>query len=276
MSTGESVPNNGQETVLVGSRGPRLSGQVVLVTGAGQGIGQSIALRAAEEGAHVICVDIREETARATAASIGHTSTSLQADVADEQSVAALFTEVRRMGPLDHLCNVAGVAGPQGAVVDVRPDEWDETVRVNLRGPYLMSRAAVPLLIETGGSIVNIASALGHIGWRREAAYGPTKAALIQFTKSLALDYAPRIRANSISPGAVHTPMIQAVLDETGADPDTYGAIHPLTRKLIPPRAIADACIFLLSRDATFITGADLPVDCGMLATGRTTQELTQ
>lgn len=251
----------------------RLAGKHVIVTGAGQGIGRSIAIAIGQEGGHVICVDVNEETVQRTTQELDGDSTFHVADVSSESEVGEIFSRLRHTR-ISGLCNVAGIAGPQSAAHSIATDEWDQTTNVNLRGTFLMTRGVLPFLLESAGAIVNIASALAHIGWRKEAAYGPTKAAVVQFTKSLALDYAPIVRANSISPGAVKTPMIEQVLTDTDGNETEYGSIHPLTGRLIPPSAIANACVFLLSEDAAFITGIDLPVDAGMLAIGRRTGDL--
>ena len=237
-----------------------------------RGIGEAIALRLAAAGASLVCIDIDGRSAESTATKVG--GLWCQVDVADEEQVQAVLKHIGDSGPIDGLCNVAGIAGPQTLAADTPVEDWDRTHAVNLRGTFLMCKFALPFLVDSGGAIVNIASALAHIGWRAEAAYGPTKAAVVQLTKSIALDYAPVVRANTVSPGAVLTPMIQQVIDETGDDPREYGRIHPLSGELLPPRAIADACLFLLSLDASFITGVDLPVDGGMLAIGRSTAEL--
>lgn len=252
----------------------RLADQCVIVTGAGQGIGKEIAKKVADAGAQVICVDVNEDSVVQTSQELGNDATFHVTDVSDVDQVKGMF-ECLEATRITGLCNVAGIAGPQQAAHLTEPADWDRTVAVNLRGTYLVTKGAIPALNESRGSIVNIASALAHIGWRREASYGPTKAAVVQFTKSLALDYAPKIRANSISPGAVRTPMIEAVLDETDVDAAEYGSIHPLTGRLIPASAIADACVFLLSPDAAFVTGIDLPIDAGMLAIGRSAQGMS-
>lgn len=252
----------------------RLADQCVIVTGAGQGIGKEIAKKVASAGARVICVDVNKDSVEQTSQELGNEATFHFTDVSNVDQVEGMFKRLKATR-ITGLCNVAGIAGPQQTAHLTTSADWDRTVAVNLRGTYLMTRGAIPALNESRGSIVNIASALAHIGWRREASYGPTKAAVVQFTKSLALDYAPRIRANSISPGAVRTPMIEAVLDETDADAAEYGSIHPLTSRLIPASAVADACVFLLSTDADFITGIDLPVDAGMLAIGRSAQDMS-
>lgn len=254
-------------------RDARLSGRTVVVTGAGRGIGEAVAHRVAEAGARALCLDVDGAAAEATAEAVG--GVAFQVDISDEAQVRDAVADIVLRGPVHGLCNVAGIAGPQTPAGATPLDEWEATYAVNLRGTFLMCRAMLPHLVRTRGVIVNIASALAHIGWREEAAYGPTKAAVVQLTKSIALDYAPHVRANTVSPGAVLTPMIQSVLDETGADPDEYGRVHPLGGHLLPPRAIADACLFLLSDDASFVTGADLPVDAGMLAIGRSTMDLT-
>lgn len=256
----------------------RLEGRVALVTGAAGGIGQAVAATLAAAGAKVICVDLDGLGASDTADQVGGGSIGLALDVADEKAVADVFAHVRRAGTLDILCNVAGIAGPQVPAEHTSVDEWDQTFAVNTRGTFLMTKHATSLLRSSQGTIINIASALAMIGWRSESAYGPSKAAVVQFTKSAALDLAPDIRVNCVLPGAVLTPMITSVLDGS-ADLESalveYGSAHPYGGRLLSPQTIADAVLFLASDDASFITGAALPVDAGMLATGRSAVDAT-
>lgn len=255
-------------------KGRRLAGRVVLITGAAGGIGSAIARRMALEGARIVCADLDEGFVTALATELGGGSVGHHLDVSDEASVASLFSKVNDWDGLDVVCNVAGIAGPQVSAEHTSTRDWDRTFAVNTRGTFLVTRHAIPHLRRTSGNIINIASALAMIGWRSESAYGPSKAAVVQFTKSAALDLAPEIRVNCILPGAVMTPMITSVLADS-RDPDAalrqYGSIHPYGGALLPPDAIADAAVFLASDDAGFITGVALPIDAGMLASGRNT-----
>jgi NAD(P)-dependent dehydrogenase (short-subunit alcohol dehydrogenase family) len=250
-------------------------GRVAVVTGAASGIGAAACLRLAAEGARVACLDINVDGASQTAAAAGHDSFPIGVDLADEGQVqAAVVRAAEQAGAIDILVNCAGIAGPQQNAAATTAAEWDQTQVVNLRGTFLMARHALPYLVASRGVIVNIASALGFVGWRSECAYGPSKAGVVQLTKGMALDYAPKVRVNCVCPGAVRTPMISSVL-EGAADIEEalaeYGKIHPLYGRLAWPEEIADAVLFLVSADASFITGIALPVDGGFLAAGRGT-----
>ena len=252
-------------------RGARLDGKVALVTGAAQGIGAAIAELFLAEGARVACVDLNAELLeRAWRDRSGDRVVTVAADVSVEPDVArAVATAVDVFGSIDILVNVAGVAGPQSPAGETRVEDWDHTQAVNLRGTFLTVKHCLPHLVERRGSIVNVASALALVGWPSETAYGPSKAGVVQFTRGVALDYAPYLRSNCVCPGAVRTPMITAVL-EGRADREQalaeYGAIHPLTGRLAEPLEIAQAVLFLASDDASFVTGVALPVDGGFTA----------
>ena len=248
----------------------RLRQQTAIVTGASRGIGKAIAERLSEEGAFVACLDIDLETARSVAANLASPGAAFRVDVTDESSVKSAISEViAARGELHILVNNAGIAGPQEPAGSTDLAGWQQTLAVNLTGPFLCSRESLPHLVATGGVIINIASALAFIGWPNEAAYGPTKAGLVQLTKGMALDYAGKVRVNCICPGAVRTPMIESVLPE-GAIREAalaeYGRIHPLFRRLAEPREIADAVVFLASNDASLVTGAAVLVDGGLTA----------
>ena len=253
---------------MTGSR--RLADRTAVVTGAGSGIGRAIALRLAEEGAFVACADVDRKAAEATAAMLPRAGMAVVMDVTDEAAVAqAIGAVVGARGRLDILVNNAGIAGPQEPAGSTPLDGWRRTIEVNLTGPFLCSRAALPHLQASRGAIVNIASALALVGWPNESAYGPGKAGLVQFTKAMALDYARSIRVNCVCPGAVRTPMIEALLPP-GVDKEAtlreYAKIHPLHGRLAHPREIADAVVFLASDDASLMTGAVLTVDAGFTA----------
>jgi NAD(P)-dependent dehydrogenase (short-subunit alcohol dehydrogenase family) len=246
---------------------------VAVVSGAASGIGRAVSGRLAEEGARVACLDIDESGAVATAARIGNDSFAICTDVADEDQVrTAVARIVNAAGRIDVLVNCAGVAGPQQPAAGTPVEGWDRTHAVNLRGTFLLAKHALPHLRRRGGAMVNVASALAFVGWPGECAYGPSKAGVVQLTKGLAVDYAPTVRVNCVCPGAVHTPMITSVLGgavDMDAALAEYGQIHPLHRRLAQPCEVADAVLFLASDDASFITGAALPVDGGFLACGR-------
>jgi NAD(P)-dependent dehydrogenase (short-subunit alcohol dehydrogenase family) len=252
--------------------GNRMTGRVAIVTGSASGIGHAISVRLAEEGARVACLDVDASGAAVTAAEIGGRSFPVGADVADEDQVRAAVHEVAEVaGAIDVLVNNAGVAGPQERAEATSAEGWDRTHAVNLRGAFLLAKHAVAHLVQRQGAIVSIASALAFVGWPSECSYGPSKAGVVQLTKGLALDYAPSVRVNCVCPGAVRTPMITSVLEgapHMEAALADYGQIHPLRRRLALPREIADAVLFLASDDASFITGAALPVDGGFLAGG--------
>jgi NAD(P)-dependent dehydrogenase (short-subunit alcohol dehydrogenase family) len=252
--------------------GSRMGGRVAVVTGAASGIGHAISVRLAEEGARVACLDLDASGAATTADEIGGRSFPVRADVADEDQVRTAVREVvQAAGAIDVLINNAGVAGPQERAEATSAGGWDQTHAVNLRGAFLLAKHAIPYIVRQQGTIVNIASALAFVGWPSECAYGPPKAGVVQLTKGLALDYAPAVRVNCVCPGAVRTPMITSVLEgapHMEAALAEYGQIHPLRRRLALPREIADAVLFLASDDASFITGAVLPVDGGFLAGG--------
>jgi NAD(P)-dependent dehydrogenase (short-subunit alcohol dehydrogenase family) len=253
---------------MIASR--RLRDRTAVVTGAGSGIGRAIALRIAEEGGFVACADIDPRAAGETVAMLAVAGMPVEVDVTVEASVArAIGGVVGARDRLDILVNNAGIAGPQQPAGTTPLEGWRRTLDVNLTGPFLCSREALPHLQASRGVIVNIASALALVGWQNESAYGPTKAGLVQFTKAMALDYAGAIRVNCVCPGAVRTPMIEALLPadaDKEAMLEAYGKIHPLHRRLADPREIADAVIFLASDDASLMTGAVLTVDAGFTA----------
>jgi NAD(P)-dependent dehydrogenase (short-subunit alcohol dehydrogenase family) len=240
---------------------------VALVTGAGSGIGRETAIRLSDEGARVVVADIDAGAAEATAAAVGGTAVAV--DVSSRASVEDCFRHVTAsVGALDVVVNNAGVVG-RGAVDDLAPEAWDRTLDTNLKGAYLVSRAAWPLLRERGGVILNTASVAGLWGIPGNAAYCVSKAGVVMLTKCMALDGAPSgIRVNCVCPGYTESDMSEQWL---AAQPDpaearrVEAARHPLGR-MGRPCDVADAFVYLASDEAAWVTGAVLTVDGGLTA----------
>jgi NAD(P)-dependent dehydrogenase (short-subunit alcohol dehydrogenase family) len=253
----------------------QLDKRVAVITGGGSGIGRGIALAFAREGARVVVVGRREspleETARRIAADGGE-ALALPADVADDAAVAAMAARARaHFGQVQLLVNAAGVRGAVGPVTDFDLAGWNEALAVNVTGPLLCVRHLAPLMRDAGGgAIVNIGSLRLTRLKAGAAAYIASKGALLYLTRVLALDHArDRIRVNMVSPGLVLTPFTQYVI-QGHPDPEEgkrrHGADYPLGR-IGTEEDIAQACVYLASDAASWVTGQILNVDGGMSAT---------
>lgn len=250
---------------------PGLAGRVALVTGAGSGIGRAVCVRLAEEGAEVVVTSRTPANVEATGREVervsGRPPLALALDVADRRAVAAVVaTVVDRYGHIDILSNNGGIDLPHApAVADTTDDEWDRVLAVNMTGIFAVCRAAIPALRD-GGSIVNMASMNSLVAYENSAPYSASKGALLQFTRALALELAPRgIRANCVCPGIIDTPLTDSFL-EYADDPATlraeYEAVAPLGR-LGTAREVANCVLFLAGDESTFVTGSALVVDGG-------------
>jgi NAD(P)-dependent dehydrogenase (short-subunit alcohol dehydrogenase family) len=249
----------------------RLRGQVALIAGGGGEIGAAIARRFAAEGAAVAVADLEPAKADAVAEEItgsGGNALALAVDVANEASAGAAVTRTLDVfGKLTTLVNVAATVTPDGSVETLSLAQWNEALAVNLTGAFLMCKFAVPALRRAGGgNIINIASQLGHLGVPLRSPYCTTKAALIHFTRILAMDHAvDNIRANTISPGFILTERSSRRVGGKDNARVINGPRHLLNRPG-EPEEIAAGAVYLASSDASFVTATDLLIDGGYIA----------
>jgi meso-butanediol dehydrogenase / (S,S)-butanediol dehydrogenase / diacetyl reductase len=246
----------------------RLADKVAIITGGGSGIGRATALRFAAEGARVLVSDIDTAAAEAVAREIVElkgAAVAVTADVssaADAEMLAA--RAVKEYGRLDILHNNAGISRPGPLVADADEAYWDSVMAVNLKGVFLCSKYAVREMLKLGGGVViNTASIMGLVGLPGNAAYSASKGGVVQFTKSLALEYAPRgIRVNCIAAGWIDTPLNTELDDKI-----TKWALRetPLGR-WGTVEDVAAAALYLASDDAAFVTGTTLVLDGGWTA----------
>jgi NAD(P)-dependent dehydrogenase (short-subunit alcohol dehydrogenase family) len=245
----------------------RFMDKVVLITGGSGGIGLAVARAFAGEGASLVLV-ARSWPKNATGDLPN--VTAINADVRSSADCERAVAEtVREFGRLDVLVNGAGVIYRNLTVEQTSEAEWDDTFDTNIKGAFLMSKYAMPHLRETRGSIVSIASYAGIVGFAGAAAYAASKAALINLSATMALDHAAEgIRVNTVCPGSVETDMIREAWEAYGdvaQARELWEKKHPLGR-IAAPEEVAHAILFLASEDASFITGAALPVDGGITA----------
>ncbi len=248
----------------------RLVGKVAIVTGAGSGIGRACAIAFAREGAKVALAGRRKEKLAEVAREIGESALTIAADVSRKSEIDRIIDQTTtKFGGLNVLLNNAGVLHI-GTAEEITEAQWNETFNVNVRGLWLLSRAALPQLRKNGGgSIINMASVLGINGARNRAAYAPSKGAVVLLTKCMAIDHgSEKIRVNAICPSFVETDLTAEVL-RRAADPETVRrertAAHPIGR-LGRPEDIAGLAVYLASDESSWVTGAVFPVDGGYLA----------
>jgi meso-butanediol dehydrogenase / (S,S)-butanediol dehydrogenase / diacetyl reductase len=243
----------------------RFSDKVVIVTGGGSGIGEAAVRRFAAEGACVVVADVRESawTRVVDALDIGQ-HLGVTVDVIDPDAIDRMIAAtIDRFGRIDGLVNNAGM-GSFGRVTDIDLNHWNTVMAVDVGAVFWASRQAMPHLIATGGSIVNVASASGMAADYGFAAYNAAKAAVLNLTRAMAIDHAPAVRINAVSPGLTATPLATG-LTENPAIMQAYDGVLPMER---PAQAdeIAAAIAFLASDDASYVNGHNLVVDGGMTA----------
>ena len=245
-----------------------MTGKVALISGGAEGIGAAVAAQMVAGGGSVMLGDVQADKAAATAAGLGERAASIVLDVRDlGQWEAAVAATVARFGKLTTLFNIAGISEP-GAVSDVALESWARTIDINLNGTFNGCRAALPAMVASGvpGAIVNIGSMLALRPGGGFAAYVASKAAVTALTKAVALHCAAQgwpIRANTVHPGAIRTPMYEryvAMFPSREEGEARFTASHPMGR-VGEAAEVAAACLFLASDAASFTSGADLPVD---------------
>jgi NAD(P)-dependent dehydrogenase (short-subunit alcohol dehydrogenase family) len=244
-----------------------MAGRRALITGGASGIGLACARRLLAEGAQVVLLDLSSD---ALSSAAGTGAATVACDVRDPDAVARAVTRAAGLlhGPADVLVSAAGVYRIT-PLLDLAPDEWDDVLAVNLRGTFLAGRSVAAALIAAGlpGAIVNISSTAGLVADASEpsAHYNASKAGVLALTRQMAAEWAPHgIRANAVCPGVIDTPMLR-LMDDPAAGAAYLRACVP-QRRLGAAGEVAAAVAFLASDDASYLTGAAVPVDGGVTA----------
>lgn len=243
----------------------RLKDKVAVITGAGSGMGKSMAEMFSAEGARVVCADISGKQDD-VAAALKDRAVAVQADVSSSADVQRMIAAAEQaFGKLDILCNNAGFGGPIKPLAEQSEETWDAIHAVNIRGVFLGMKYGILSMLKTGGgAIVNTASSVALAGWKGHSVYSAAKAGVIQMTKVAALDYAEQnIRANCVCPGVTWTGLVPQA--ETMPEPPKGAPVPPGTpmNRWGLASEIAAAALFLASDEASNVTGVALPVDGG-------------
>jgi len=249
---------------------PDFADKVALVTGAASGVGRATAALLAERGAAVACLDRRGPDVDSLAAEIaaaGGEALGVECELRDPPAIDAALARALAWRPrLDVLAHVAGL-GLRRRVEDTSIEDWDRVIEVNLRAPFLLTRAAIDPLVASGGAVVAVSSLAGLAGWPYSTVYSASKGGLVTMMRSLALELGPRgVRVNVVCPGGVETPLLDDLDDIPDADPAIAKRGRGLDETLATPAEIAAAICFLASPDASHVNGTTLTVDGGATA----------
>lgn len=247
----------------------RLKDKVVIITGAGSGMGRTTAIMAAQQGADLVLADINEEAINDVAIeieSLGKKTAKCIVDVCNYDNVQNMIdVAVNTFSKVDALVNCAGIF-TSSPFVDLTEKDWDRMIDINLKGAFICTQKFIKQLIKqkTGGSVVFISSISGYVGFPKSAHYCASKGAVRQLSKTIALEFgSSNIRSNVVAPGFIETPMISSVLDDEDMSKQYIEQI-PMGR-FGKPSEIADAITFLISDQSSFCTGSELIVDGGQI-----------
>lgn len=242
-----------------------LSGKTAIVTGGGSGIGEAICRAFSNAGASVVVADINEAQCRAVAAQLPNAVPYI-CDVTDESAVQSLISSTER---LDVLVNNAGI-GMVGTIEETDSSDLQRLFNVNVKGPFQLTKYAVPLLSTSRGVVINIASVAGLVGIKRRFAYCTTKGAVVAMSRQLAIEYAQQFRVNCICPGTVDSPFVESYLEkyhkhEKDSVREQLNQRQPVGR-LGQPKEIASLALYMASEEASFMTGSVVTIDGGWTA----------
>ena len=244
-----------------------LTAKHVVITGGAKGIGGAAVTRFLEEGASVTILDLDEKRARERLANFDDRSLFIHCDVSKADQVEEAFNQIdARFGAVDVLVNNAGIQR-YSTVTDTTEEEWDLVMSVNLKSAFLCSKYAIPLMKKHGrGIVINVASVQSFITQRKVAPYATSKTAMLGLTRSIAVDYAPEIRAVAVCPGTVDTPMLRWAANQSPDPEEVYREVREmhLTQRIAEPAEIADLIFYLSSDKAAFITGQAIRIDGGL------------
>ncbi|WP_340395381.1 glucose 1-dehydrogenase [Paenibacillus sp. FSL E2-0177] len=250
----------------------RLKDKIVVITGAGSGIGKSTAVLFASEGATVVIADVQVDSGKAAVAEIeaaGGKALFIPCDVTDAASTRVMADQVvNAFGRIDVLFNNAGISGV-GPVHEVAEEVWERVMRVNVTGVFLTCKAVLPYMMNSKtGSIINMSSSIAEIGVAQRASYSASKGAVLSLTKTMQVDYAPYgIRVNALLPGTIMTPFVEEYLKESPDPEASVAAIkrRQLSGELGKPKDVARAALFLASDESEFVMGSPFYVDGGLV-----------